>query len=470
MKLEKYQDKNKKKRKVILISIGVIVLISVSLLLYKTFSSFMESAEFPMMNGKVDYFGNSDVYFVFYQGDKELKEMPQKDNKENLVFDHGTCDNGASIIWDSETWAPLVKNLSKSKTKCSLYFDVATPIVDYITNLAKTDNANLMYDGKDSLGEELGTDDNNLRYVGASPNNYIDIGDRDGDGKTILWRIIGVMNNIMNLEDGKQESLIKIMRSDSIGKYSLDSSVSSVNLGYGVNEWSQADAMKLINPKDIYDDESIIGGSLYWNKERGNCYNDENEANIGCDFTSSGLSETAKKKIAKVRWNTGTFGEIYNKEKINSKYMYDSERSVHHGKEQCENNNNDGCNDNISRTTTWDGYMGLIYPSDFGYAVGGDIRTSCLLKTMTSYTGDCGNNDWIRLKYGDIWTMTPITNDHEAYAALRVGANGNMYTDRIYKNFLIVPVAYLKSNTKIFVSSNSEKEYGSIDNPFRISL
>ena len=138
MKLEKYVDKSKKKRKVILISISVIVLISISLLLYKTFASFTESAEFPIMNGKVDYFGNSDIYFVFYKGDQLLEEMPQKGNEENLVFDHGTCDNGASIVWDNEAWGPMVKNLSKNKTKCSLYFEEKNSMVDL--TLASCDN------------------------------------------------------------------------------------------------------------------------------------------------------------------------------------------------------------------------------------------------------------------------------------------------------------------------------------------
>ncbi len=36
---------------------------------------------------------------------------------------NGECDNGASIEWNSEEWAPLIKNLSKSKTKCTLYFN-----------------------------------------------------------------------------------------------------------------------------------------------------------------------------------------------------------------------------------------------------------------------------------------------------------------------------------------------------------
>ncbi len=123
MKLKKYEDKSKKKRKIMLISFGVIVLICFSFLLYKTFASFSEEVSFPMMNGQVDYFGNSDVYFVFYEGDKLLEEMPKKDNEENLVFSHGECDNGANIVWDNEEWSPLVRNLKSPKTRCSLYFD-----------------------------------------------------------------------------------------------------------------------------------------------------------------------------------------------------------------------------------------------------------------------------------------------------------------------------------------------------------
>ena len=65
MKLKKYNDKNTKRRKITLISISVIVLVSISFLLYKSFASFTENVEFPMMKGQVDYFGNSDIYFAF---------------------------------------------------------------------------------------------------------------------------------------------------------------------------------------------------------------------------------------------------------------------------------------------------------------------------------------------------------------------------------------------------------------------
>ncbi len=447
MKLEKYVDKNVKRRKIVLISLGVVVLISVSFLLYKTFASFTESAEFPIMNGKVDYFGNSDVYFVFYKGDKELEEMPQKDNPEKLEFDYASCDNGASIIWDKEEWAPLVKGLNSVKTKCSLYFKEYDPdiAVNYITELAKIDPTNLAYDGKEILGE-LGTEDNNLRYIGVNSNNYIDIGDRDINGNPILWRIIGVMNNITNLDNGgQQESLVKIIRSVSIGSYSWDSSAEGINNGYGVNEWSEADLMKLLNPP-IYNTIPSIGNSLYWFHTNGNCYNGLNEINTPCDFTSSGISEEAKEKIAKVRWNTGTIGEKYDLNNITSKKIYEGERSIYSGKELCKNTEGNWCNDTVPRTTTWDGYIGLMYPSDYGYAVGGDIRTTCLGKGINEYSNyNCSKNDWLTTN-NNSWTITPTPDN---YTLCFNGSSASFYNFPCGLANEVWPVAYLKSSIKI---------------------
>ncbi len=452
MKLEKYKDKNKKKRKAILISLGVIVLISVSLILYKTFASFTESAEFPMMNGKVDYFGNSDIYFVFYQGDKELEEMPQKGNEENLVFDHAECDNGASIEWNEEEWAPLVKGLNKVKTKCSLYFKEYDPdiAVNYIIDLAKTDTTNLMADD---------TSEANIRYVGANEtvNNYIDIGDRDGEGNPILWRIIGVMNNITNLDNrGQQESLVKIIRAESIGRYSWDSSASGINGGYGVNEWSQADVMKLLNPNTVYRGTPTIGGNLYWNKGSGNCYNAKEEANTTCNFTSSGISDEAKNKIVKVRWNTGTFATNDNTQ-WTAKATYETERESHNGKEQCiSNGGGTSCNDEVERTTIWDGYIGLMYPSDYGYAVGKEVRETCLGKSINSYnSGSCNTNDWLKPS-SYTWTMTPSSYSSSASNVFLVYSSGIVSYSNASNANGVQPVVYLSSSVKI-IDGNGEK-------------
>lgn len=69
-----------------------------------------------------------------------------------------------------------------------------------------------------NLSRELSydqTDDNNLRFVGNTASNYVLFNDE-------LWRVIGVMNNVL-LEDGTSTSLLKIIRNDSIGSYSFDS-------------------------------------------------------------------------------------------------------------------------------------------------------------------------------------------------------------------------------------------------------
>ena len=65
--------------------------------------------------------------------------------------------------------------------------------------------------------------DQNIRYYGSDPNNYVKFNNE-------LWRIIGVFGNN-----------VKLVRSESLGDLSWDSSESSVNGGFGVNEWSQAD-------------------------------------------------------------------------------------------------------------------------------------------------------------------------------------------------------------------------------------
>ena len=103
----------KKGNKIILISLEVIVLIS--LLNILTFSKYEK-----LINDKENL---DNLNIAFYKGKEKVEEMPSKENSEGLVYIDGECDNGASIEWNSEEWAPLIKNLSKSKTKCTLYFN-----------------------------------------------------------------------------------------------------------------------------------------------------------------------------------------------------------------------------------------------------------------------------------------------------------------------------------------------------------
>ncbi len=397
------------------------------------------------MEGTVRYEGSGDVFFAFYKGDEQLSTMPKKDNPDGLGFDYAVCDKGASVNWNNNLWAPTVVNLSESKTKCTLYF-APNLANDYLERLAESDTTTLAHDD---------TVDFNLRYIGASPRNYIDIGDRDSSGGKILWRIIGVMNNVPVIDDGgttHQESLVKIIRADSIGSWSWDSSAYSVNSGYGVNEWSQADIMTTLNK------------GAYWSKTSGQCYNGYNDAKVTCDFSSTGLTSSVKDKLVKVRWNTGTF-EKYNPSEWLANATYKAERSNHNGKEQCASSGGSNCNDPVVRTTTWDGYIGLMYPSDYVYAVGGDVRNSCLAKAMHIWDGstpDCKGNDWLRDSSITQWTLTPVPRSSDAYYAFDVSSNGSVSYGCAYYALAVRPVAYLRSSTQIVVGE------GTTSNPYTL--
>ena len=103
-------------------------------------------------------------------------------------------------------------------------------VADYITTLyngtLKTQviNNNITYNYATSFNLMEDTA-GNIRYYGASPNNYIYFNCETYPSTNCeLWRIIGVV-------DGK----LKLIRNESIGTYSWDTSASGVNSGDGIN-------------------------------------------------------------------------------------------------------------------------------------------------------------------------------------------------------------------------------------------
>ena len=64
---------------------------------------------------------NENIELAIYLNDEKANKIPQK---EGNVFDEtrSSCTNGSYIIWDYETWSPVVKKLSEYKTRCEIYF------------------------------------------------------------------------------------------------------------------------------------------------------------------------------------------------------------------------------------------------------------------------------------------------------------------------------------------------------------
>ena len=296
-----------------------------------------------------------------------------------------------------------------------------------------------------------GTSDNNLRYVGANPNNYVSFNNE-------LWRIIGVMNNIEN-SSGQVQSLVKIIRDKRLGSFSWDSSASGVNNGWGVNEWSQADLMQELN--NDYLGNVTIGTDGKW-------YTDNNNVKSTI-IPSTIISSETQNQIESVVWKTGspnndngTFVD-FKTDVFTTQYSYTHERANTNGK-ICTSG--DYCNDTVTRTSSWTGKVGLMYPSDYGYATsGGNVtnRQTCLGLGLNGWSNNCKYNDWLIPVQGVCtWTLSPFTNSSYSYAAFGIDLQGGVYPTGAGRPVDVYPVVFLKSTISITGGD------GSSTNPYTI--
>ena len=280
------------------------------------------------------------------------------------------------------------------------------------------------YDTKNSLMQDVG---GNLRYYGASPNNYIYFNCSDYSNQSSstceTWRIIGVFN-------GK----LKLIRGSQIGKYSWDNKNTSTGAerNSGKNDWTDARLMKLLNPG--YESEAT-GGSLYYNAKSGNCYAGQNNATTTCNFTSAGIKDTTRNLISDTTYYLGGWNntEAY----PNQIYEYERGTRVYTG-----------------RSTTWQGKIALPYPSDYGYAA--DLG-KCN-QTLFNYDNNtCTSNNWMKEILGtsdDGWLLTP--NSGYAHLAWSVLSSGSVdYSYSACNADEVAPVLYLNSELAVKAGTGS---------------
>ncbi len=99
-------------------------------LLGKSYASYQESKSFNVMEGTFDYYQGSDVYFAFYQGNEQVSTMPRKESGYLFNSQKSNCTNDATIAWNHDQWSPIITNLTKAKTKCTLYFEQGKNLVE----------------------------------------------------------------------------------------------------------------------------------------------------------------------------------------------------------------------------------------------------------------------------------------------------------------------------------------------------
>ena len=329
---------------------------------------------------------DDESYLAIYLEEEPIKYIPEKDSGYTLDLSESSCTNGVEVSFDYNTWSVKTNYnnytyQNNERVKCSLYFKKRTFAESLVDCGALNKDAGTCIKENYYLTDEVVDDettDNNLRYIGADPNNYVSFNNE-------LWRIIGVMNNIDD-GTGNKETRVKIIRDESIGNYSWDSSTSDVNDGFGVNEWSQADLMTLMN------------SGLYWTRGSGLCFNNQNNVTGSCDFTKIGLQEDSKALIDNAVWNLGS-NDVEDFSNANVVNFYEWEHSNNSGK-ICSYRLY--CTDTVERTAKLTGKVALMYPSDYGYATsGGDTvnRSTCLSGPLDNWDNsgmeECYENSWL---------------------------------------------------------------------------
>ncbi len=222
-----------------------------------------------------------------------------------------------------------------------------------------------------------------------------------------LWRIIGVFNNI---EDGTgaKETRLKIIRNE---PYSESIAWDTDN----VNDWSTASLQEELN------------GSYLEN-----------------------ITSPSKEMIEDAVWKLGGSSSY---DDVTASMFYERER---------------GTEVPSGHAAEWTGKIGLMYPSDYGYATSGGSTTNreaCLIKELYRWSSsiDCKNNDW--LYDGSIahWTITSRSIYlNYVFCVYSTGFVANDIAD--FTDSAASPALYLTSNVKISGGEGTES------NPFVLSL
>ena len=199
----------------------------------------------PVVNFKITEVENGFLIDAKYSTD-ENKIALYYYSKDGKNFIESTKDN--YIIKDNKeiqygNATDVIKNLANSYVS-NIYVkaeDVFGNISDAVVRNVRLES--LMYDN---------TSDNNLRYVGNNPNNYVSFNNE-------LWRIVGVMNNI---DDGNNvlESRIKIMRS-TISKGVL---TSNTNISNNWNTVALKDTLNGAYFNSILDNSRLMIEDAVW--------------------------------------------------------------------------------------------------------------------------------------------------------------------------------------------------------------
>ena len=276
--------------------------------------------------------------------------------------------------------------------------------------------------------------ENGLRYEGADPNNYICLDNKTSGAcldNSLLFRIIGLFDEDTS-SDGTNSSgtkkLLKVIDTNNYG-----GTAGKYWNSDGPNNWSTASLKTELNGTYL---TTLLGAS-----------------NVNSKL-SSGIAN-AKWHLggaSKSNYQTLTAEGIYTEER-NTSAIYSGNPSSIYAK------------------------VGLMYPSDYGYAtVGGTTtnKSSCRSKELYNWNEasyiDCKNNDWLFTSQNNFvknreWLLSPCSSVSSNAAFL--GASGYVDFSVFYvsnSQFAVRPTFYLDSSVLKIVGTGD----GTKDNAYRV--
>ena len=278
--------------------------------------------------------------------------------------------------------------------------------------------------------------ENGIRYEGADPNNYICLDNKTSGAcsdSSLLFRIIGLFDEDTS-SDGNSSSgtkkLLKVIDTNNYGgtsgKYWSGSSSNQSN------DWSK----------------STLNTEL-------------NETYLSTLLATSGVNSKLSSAIVNAKWHLGGASSS-NYQSLTAEGIYTEERNtsaIYSG--------------NPSRIYA---KVGLMYPSDYGYAtVGGSTtnKSSCRAKELLNWDSsshsDCKNNDWLFTSQNNFvnireWLLSPYSSDSLNAAGLYSSGFVNLYGYGVSDvQFAVRPTFYLDSSALKIVGGT-----GTSDNAYRI--
>ncbi len=344
-------------------------------------------------------FKKDGILYALSLDEKSITSFPSK----GLYKVNVSCE-GADGKWLYDDWKLAIENIT-GDVSCNIKFKTITKTYfnDYIIGLKGTTQG---------TGQLL--NENGYRYEGKNPNNYVWFNNE-------YWRIIGVFDSTTHGVSGK--NLVKIIRADVLDGLAWHKSNS--------NDWTVASLNKLLN-------------GAYFNAQDGSnsdyCYGSANMT-MNCNYTRKGLSTESRSMVVNVTWYLGGYSN--NEETPENLYGYERGTTVYNG-----------------RPTKFTGYIGLMYPSDYGYSV---LSSNCARTTnFGSYNSNsCAGQSWLFGK-GYEWTLTPNSSyGTDAFSFYEDGLGGR---SSVSQGYAVRPVAYLDSS--VFVYDGD----GSIENPYIIGM